>query len=154
MNRTKKKIIFIVTLVTGTALISVLAVGCGHGHKNMTPERAKKMASWKIEDALDEVNASDKQIASFETAANTVIDDIFEMKASHKAKHGELARELTRKTPDEQKILALVDEHLEEVRDVAHNSVETMLEAWNTLSVKQKQQLIAQLEAHHREMGQ
>ena len=152
MNTQKKKVIFIVTLVTAMALISVLAVGCGHGHKNITPERAKKMASWKIEDTLDKVDASDRQIATFENAADAVIDDIFEMKKSHHGKHAQLADELARETPDEQKILALVDEHLEEVRDVAHNSVETMLKAWNTLSVAQKKQLIAELEAEHREM--
>lgn len=154
MKTTKKKIIFIATMVTGTALISVLAVGCGHhGHKNMTPERAKKMASWKLEDVLDEVEASDKQIASFETAAYAVIDDIFQMKQTHGEKHQRLAGELAKATPDEEKILAMVDAHIEEIRDVAHNSVETMLEAWNTLSVEQKQKLIAQLEAHHRENG-
>jgi signal transduction histidine kinase len=102
MNTQKKKVIFIVTLVTGMAPISVLAVGCGHGHKNITPERAKKMASWKIEDALDKVNASDRQIATFENAADAVIDDIFEMKKSHHGKHAQLADELARETPDEQ----------------------------------------------------
>ena len=153
MKTTKQKIVLIATLVSAAAAISFLAAGCNHGHRHMTPERAKKMASWKIEDVLDEVDASDAQIEAFENAASSVIDDAFAMKSGHGEQHKKLAKELAKQTPDEAKIKEMVDAHIEEMRDVAYNTVDTMLGAWNTLSVNQKRALIKEMEKHHQEMG-
>ena len=135
-----------------TALVAVFAVGasaCGggmHSRHNMDPDRAKKMVSWKIDDHLDDIDATDSQRTALNKIAHTVVDDAF---ATHDddgtTKRGLLA-EWRKDDPDIDAMDKLIEERAAEYVAFAKNTARRSLEVHGVLDADQREKLATEME--------
>lgn len=139
-------------IVIGLSAIFVLAAGAafafpgGPGGKGgmrgfMNPERMLKMLTWKVDDACDEIEATDAQRA----LAHDVKQRLFEQgKAIHEDQRGtraDLVDAWLLDSPDGEAMRALVDAKIERMRAFAYSAIDASLEIHAALTPEQRQKL-------------
>jgi protein CpxP len=132
-------------LVIGGAV----AVSCSHGgHGKMTPERMKTIATWKVNDVLDDVDATSAQRKVVLDQTYKVIADFGKLHAQSEGDHEKLIAELVSSQPRADVINAMVDERIDAFRAFMHRSVDALLVANAALSVDQREQLADMAREH------
>jgi protein CpxP len=143
-----KKLLMIAAL--GAFSLSAVACGGPHHHREMTPERAKKMASWKLDDALDDIDATDRQREAVEAAKDRLIDRAFELRKDEDGTRESLKTQLLSDKPDKEAVHKLVDETVERWRAFAHEAADEALELNPQFDRKQRQAVAEMWEEHRR----
>jgi periplasmic protein CpxP/Spy len=134
-------------LVFGTA-VAATAVSCSHGHGKMTPERMKTIVTWKVNDVLDDIDATSAQRKVILDAAYKVLADFGKLHAQGEADREKLLAELESSQPREAVIDAMIDTHLEAFKGFLHRTVGTLLAANTVLDREQRAQLAEMARAH------
>jgi periplasmic protein CpxP/Spy len=136
--------------IAAVAVLSgAVAVACSHGgHGKMTPERMKTIVTWKVNDVLDEVDATSAQRKVILDASYKVLADFGKLHAQAEGDHDKLLVELGSSQPRAEVFHAMIDKRGDEIRAFLHRSVDTLLAANAVLSVEQREQLVAMAREH------
>jgi len=133
----KKKLAIAASAVLAVVLLS----GFRGGGWNRDPERIKQMITWKLNDKLDDLKATDAQ----KQAVHGVKDRLFEegklMAQEHQATRVEVLTQLESDYPDSQKLHGIVDARIDAVRAFAHRVVDAALEVHKVLTPEQRKEL-------------
>jgi periplasmic protein CpxP/Spy len=138
--------------IAGTAIVAVtLLTGFGFGrHHRGTPdpERIRQMVTWKLDDKLDDLNATEAQRSSIHAVKDRMLTEGQAMMADQKAARAEALTQLESATPDAAKLHALVDARVDAFRAFAHKATDAVLEIHRTLTPAQRQELTQEVRAH------
>ncbi|MCP3101122.1 periplasmic heavy metal sensor [Myxococcus sp. K15C18031901] len=136
----KKKLTLAATAIVAVVLLSGFAVRGGHrwGHD---PERIRQMVSWKLNDKLDDLDATDAQRQSINAVKDRLLDEGMKLAEAQRGVRSEVVTQLESATPDAKRLHALVDERIEAMRAFAHQATDAALEVHGTLSPEQRKEL-------------
>jgi Spy/CpxP family protein refolding chaperone len=143
---TKNKI-----LVAGSALLAfVLLTGFRGGGMHgwggpRDPERVKQMVTWKLDDRLEGLKASDAQKEAIHGLKDSLFEDGKRLFEEQKGAKAELLNQWESANPDSKAVHALVDARLDAFRAFAHKVADAALEAHRILTPEQRQQVTAQV---------
>jgi Spy/CpxP family protein refolding chaperone len=145
---TKNKI-----LVAGSTLLAfVLLTGFRGGHMGWggphDPERVKQMISWKVDDRLDELKATDAQKQSIHGLKDSLFEDGKRLFEEQKGARAEMLNQWESPNPDAKAVHALVDARLDAFRAFAHKVADAALEAHRVLTPEQRKQVTAEVREH------
>jgi Spy/CpxP family protein refolding chaperone len=133
----KKKI----AIAASAVLAIVLLSGFRGGGWHRDPERIKQMITWKLNDKLEDLEAT----AAQKQAVHGVKDRLFEegklLAQEHQATRVEVLTQLESDYPDSQKLHGIVDSRIDAVRAFAHRVVDAALEVHKVLTPEQRKEL-------------
>lgn len=112
---------------------------CSRGEYN--PERMKSMATHFVDEALDDLDATEAQ----RTALHGIKDDLLKeaqgMREKKKAMRQELVTLWDSPNPNPEEVHARIDARIEELRVLAHKAADAGLEVHQTLTPEQRAQV-------------
>ncbi len=127
---------------------AVLALGvtaCGG-----TPgDRLEKMVQWKVDDALDVVDATTPQKERVEQLTKTLISDAKPIITQGLETREALVTEWKSAAPDSAKVHQLVDAQLDAIRGFAHRLADSAIEVHALLTPEQRAKATKRIEDHH-----
>jgi periplasmic protein CpxP/Spy len=136
-NAMKKKLAIAASAVLAVVLLS----GFRGGGWNRDPERIKQMVTWKLNDKLDDLKATEAQKSTIHSVKDRLFEEGKLLASEHQATRLEVLTQLESDTPDAQRLHALVDTRIDAVRAFAHKVVDGALEVHRTLTPKQRKEL-------------
>ena len=136
-------------LVAGSALLAVVMLSGfawrgGHGGWGRDPERMKQFVTWRLDDKLEDLDATEAQKKSIQALKDRLFEDGKQVMADGQAARAEAFAQLSSDTPDAQKLHALVDARIEAMRAMAHKATDAALEAHQVLTPEQRKALAAE----------
>lgn len=147
MNTSRK-----ILLATSTLLAVVFLSGFRHGGPfgggPRDPERIKQMISWRMDDRLQELKATDAQKQALNGLKDSLFEDGKRLFADQKEARTQLLTQWDSATPDAQAVHAVVDARLDAFRAFAHKLADAALEAHRILTPEQRQQVTAEVREH------
>jgi periplasmic protein CpxP/Spy len=144
---TKGKVLLIGSAVLGVVLLSGFRGGhMGWGEKN--PERIKQMITWRLDDRLEDLKATDAQKRTIQGLKDSLIDEGQSLVKEQKNAGQELLGQWDAAQPDSRAVHALVDARVDAWRGFAHKVADAFLEAHRVLSPAQRQQVSTDVREH------
>ncbi|WP_338864118.1 Spy/CpxP family protein refolding chaperone [Myxococcus stipitatus] len=139
----KKKLAVAGSAVVAVVLLSGFAFRGGphHGHN---PERFKQVVTWKLNDKLDDVGATEAQRQSIHAVKDRLFDEGVQLAEGQHATRSEVVAQLESDKPDAQALHALVDARIEALRAFAHKATDAVLEVHGTLTPEQRKVLASE----------
>ncbi|RKH53338.1 Spy/CpxP family protein refolding chaperone [Corallococcus llansteffanensis] len=139
--------------IAGTAVVAVtLLTGFGFGgrghHGSPDPERIKQMVTWKLDDKLDDLDATEAQRTSIHAVKDRLLADGQQLMEGQQAVRKEALTQLESPNPDAAKLHALVDARIDAFRAFAHKATDAVLEMHRTLTPAQRQELASDYREH------
>lgn len=136
-------------LVAGSAVLAVVLLsgfaGSGNGCSGRDPERMKQIVTWRMNDKLEDLGASEQQKQAF----NALKDSLFEqgqgLAQGQQAVRQELLTQWESVNPDSKRVHQLVDDRFEAFRAFAHRVADAALEAHRILTPEQRQAVAAEV---------
>jgi Spy/CpxP family protein refolding chaperone len=119
------------------------ASGCGGRH---SPERVEKLVQWRVDDALDELDATPAQRERVQALAKEQVQRTKPLVEQAQRARTALIAEWKAPTPDAAKAHQLVDAQLDSVRSFAHGLVDAALEVRGLLTPTQREQISKHLD--------
>jgi len=154
------------TLLTGTKfVIPLVALGAAslfffggcrhheggfHGSCGHDPQRLEEVAREHLDEALDELDATDDQRAQVTALADRLLPQIRELVGEHRRVHEELRTAWSQETLDPAPLHALVDSRSEAFTRFAHEVVDAAAELHEVLTPEQRARLAERWERNHR----
>ncbi|ATB28055.1 Spy/CpxP family protein refolding chaperone [Melittangium boletus] len=140
-------------LLAGSAVLAfVLLTGFRGGHWGggaRDPERIKQMITWKLDDRLEELNATDAQKRTLQGLKDGLFEDGKRLVVENKEARKQALEQWDSAQPDATRVHALVDARVDALRGFAHKVADAFLEAHRVLSPEQRQQVSAGIRSHH-----
>jgi Spy/CpxP family protein refolding chaperone len=137
----------LLAIVATVALVGACGRGgCHGGHRDF--DEVRKFASWRLDDLLDDLDATDAQRVKIQTAAKDVLDDIEGMKKQHDSNKGQVFADFQAGREDPERLHALIDERFAEANGFAHRTLDRLLAAYNVLTPDQKQDVLDEWAEH------
>lgn len=137
-----------------TAVIAIFALGvssvlagCRHRHRH-DPEKVRKVATWIVEDALDDLDATDEQRTAIHASKDRILAEGMKLHAESKKAHEAIYQEWNQEEPDAERVHALIDERIEAFRVVAHEAADEAL-ATHALLTPEQRALVAERMREH-----
>jgi Spy/CpxP family protein refolding chaperone len=127
----KKSILYTTLGVGGVLLLSGFAVPRWHGHPG---QRIKAY----IEDLLDDVKATDAQRQQITAIEDKIIADAQALHQKQKGGHQELLDQWNAAQPDQAKLHAMIDAHVEAMRTIAYEAADGLVQAHGILTPEQR----------------
>lgn len=143
-----KKLAIAGSVVVAFVVLTGFAGRGGHHGWGRDPERIKQMMTWRLNDKLDDINASDAQRQSIHAVKDRLFDEGKQMMEDQRATRGEVVAQLESDTPDAKKLHALVDARIDAMRAFAHKVTDAALEVHRTLTPAQRKELAAEYREH------
>ncbi|SET33309.1 Spy/CpxP family protein refolding chaperone [Stigmatella erecta] len=135
--------------IAASALLAVaLLTGFRGGGWSRDPGRIQQIITWKLDDKLDDIDASDAQKQSIHALKDRLFSDGQRMMGEQKATRLEVLAQLESDRPDSQKLHALVDARIDAMRAFAHQVTDAALEAHRLLTPQQRQELATEYREH------
>jgi protein CpxP len=133
----------------------VLAAGVVFAASAMRgPERARQFINWRVDDALDELEATDAQRAKAHALKDRLFDEGMKLRESKEGVHAALVDQWRSERPDPAAVHSQVDRMADEFRAFAHKAADAALELHQTLTPEQRAELLQRAEQrrgrHHR----
>ena len=139
-----------VALVALVAVVGLAGFACAHHHHSHDPAQIQKMVNARVDDLLDDVDATPDQRTRIHAIADRLLASAKGAHAGHEQAHATLLAEWKADAPDRAKLHALVDARMDELRKLAHQAVDAGVEAHDVLTPAQRQKLTAKAERWHR----
>jgi Spy/CpxP family protein refolding chaperone len=133
----KKKIAIAASAVLAVVLLS----GFRGGGWNRDPERIKQMVTWKMDDKLEDLDATADQKKAVHAVKDRLFDEGKVLATEHQATRLEVLTQLESDYPDAQKLHSLVDARIDAVRAFAHKVVDAAIEVHRVLTPEQRKEL-------------
>ncbi len=130
-------------MLLGLSLAVMGATGCGGGAR---AERMEKMVQWRVDDALDELDATQAQRERVQAITKDAIAKAKPTAEQGQAASAVLVTQWKSSAPDSRAVHQLVDAQLDTVRAFAHVLVDKALEVHQLLTPKQRDQISSRLE--------
>ncbi|MBX7099537.1 MAG: Spy/CpxP family protein refolding chaperone [Myxococcaceae bacterium] len=131
-------------IVIAVSLASVLAA-CGRG---APAERMEKMVAWKVDDALDDLDATPQQRTQVEALSKKFVADVKPVLAQGEGTRDALVAEWKKSEPDATKVHAVIDGQLDAVKALVHSVADSALEVHRLLTPAQRDDVTKRLEKH------
>jgi len=137
------------TVITGLVATAFLVTSCGghHGFKR-DPEKMRKFVQWKVDDTLDDVDATESQKKQILAISDKIIRDFQQMHDAKDRDHEAILTELERDRPDAQYFHDLLDKRTAELNKLGHTTIDRMLQAWQVLDRSQRAELLEEIRDH------
>ncbi len=113
----------------------------GHGHRGHSPEAHRAHVEMASHWALDEVDATDEQVAEIDAIIDGVFADMESMRADHEEQHEQVEALLTAETIDREALEGMRQEALAHFDEASAIFVEAAADAAEVLSQQQRQDL-------------
>jgi len=139
-------------LVIGTAALAAFVLltgfrgGCGGHHPD--PARIDKMVQARLDDALDDVKATDEQRDRIRAVKDRLLADGQALRGDRRADAREMVSQWDAAQPDAQRLHALVDQRIDAMRRFAHQAVDAGVEIHGILTPEQRSQVSKKLHRH------
>ncbi|MFP2930193.1 Spy/CpxP family protein refolding chaperone [Pyxidicoccus sp. 3LG] len=143
-----KKIAVAGSAVLAVALLSGFAFRGGHHGFARDPERIKQMLTWKLNDKLEDLDASEAQSKSIHAVKDRLFDEGVQLVQEQRAVRAEALTQLESANPDAQKLHSLVDARIDAFRAFAHKATDAVLEIHRTLTPGQREELFKEYREH------
>lgn len=126
------------------AAIPLVAVGSGvayaHWGKDRHVERAQKFIKWRVNDVLEEIEASERQTEEVNRVVDGLIRDAVPMIEEHRRARGEF-KEMFFGGAEPDVVHAAIDERMAKFSELAHKAADAALEVRGTLTPEQLDEL-------------
>ena len=131
-------------LAAGVAIAATSTRGQERG-----PERARQFINWKVDDALDELDATDAQRAKAHALKDRLFEEGMKMRDEKEQVRAALMEQWKSDRPDAAAVHREVDRIADEFRAFAHQAADAALELHQTLTPEQRAELLQRAEQHH-----
>lgn len=131
-------------LVTGLAAVAAVVLFSGFAHGRgwaHNPERIRQMVTWKLDDKLDDLDATDAQRKAIHALKDDLLREGQSAFEGHHAVRQQFLAQLESPNPDAAQVHALVDQRVEAMRALAHKAADAALEAHRVLTPAQREEL-------------
>lgn len=118
---------------------------CGRGEPS--PERMQAMATHFVDEALDELDATEAQRTQLHGIKDQLLKDVQGMREKKKAIRQELLTIWESPNPNPEDVHARIDARIEELRLMAHKAADAGLEVHQTLTPEQRAQVTERIKA-------
>ena len=137
--------------VAGVAAILALAGfgRCG-GPRPHDPSQLAAFVTDRVDDLLDDLNASDAQRQQIHAIKDRLLAEGLELRRSGEPVHAAVKAQWESQSPDRAQLHALVDQRLEALRAFAHQAVDAGIELHDVLTPEQRARLEKKVERVHR----
>ncbi|WP_426745293.1 Spy/CpxP family protein refolding chaperone [Myxococcus faecalis] len=136
-----KKLAIASSAVVAVVLLSGFAFRGGHHGWGHNPERIKQVVTWKLNDKLDDLDATEAQRQSIHAVKDRLLEQGAKLAEEQRGVRSEVVGQLESATPDAKRLHALVDERIEALRAFAHQATDAALEVHGTLTPEQRKAL-------------
>jgi Spy/CpxP family protein refolding chaperone len=141
---TKNKLLVAGSAVLAVVLLSGFAGGSfGFGCNGRDPERVNQVVTWKLNDHLDQLKATEQQRQALHGLKDSLFEDGKGLFAEQQGAKAQLVEQWESPNPDAQAVHALVDSRVDAFRAFAHKLADAALEAHRILTPEQRQQVTA-----------
>jgi periplasmic protein CpxP/Spy len=131
-------------LLTGFTFAHNLHSGFGHD-----PAKVAKFVTWKVNDTLDDLKATDAQRARVLAVKDRMLGQGIRLHEQHAAVHDEIERQWKTERMDVQALRNLADQRLSELRGFIFQSIDGLAEVHDTLTPAQREQLLEEVKKLH-----
>lgn len=147
---TRNKVVLATSSLLAFVLLTGFAFRGGHGGWGgpRDPERLKQMITWRMDDRLEDLKATDAQKQALHGLKDSLFADGQRLFAEQKDARAELLGQWDSPTPDAQAVHALVDARLDALRAFAHQVADAALEAHRVLTPEQRARVTAEVREH------
>ncbi len=139
-------------LLLGVGIVTLTAFSgggwCHHGHRD--PAQMAAFVTNRVEDALDDLDATPDQRAKILAVKDRMLDAAKAVHADQAATHQAFLEAWKSEKPDAAKLHQLVDQRVEEMRKLAHQAVDAGVEVHDTLTADQRAKVTKKIERWHR----
>ena len=128
--------------VAGLAAGAVgLATGCGGPLGGGSPERAERFVSRRVDDALDDLKATDPQRQTVNALKDSAVQDVKAFMAEQRKAREEVLALWNVAAPDAAQAHALVNRRIDALRALAHAMTDSALQLHGALTPEQRAEL-------------
>ena len=146
MNPTLKRVLT-VSLTTLLVLGGLSSLVAWRGHHRMhDPAEVAAFVTDRVDDALDDLDATPEQRTRIHAVKERMIASVQKARGEHRDSRETVLAAWRSPTPDATRLHALVDEHLDAIRAVAHEAVDASIEVHGTLTPEQREKVTRKLE--------
>ncbi|OGQ80230.1 MAG: hypothetical protein A2289_10515 [Deltaproteobacteria bacterium RIFOXYA12_FULL_58_15] len=139
-------------LALGLAVLGIgVTVASCRQHRH-DPEKMHKFVTWVVDDALDDINATDVQREAVHQSKDRIFAEMKKVRADNKADHQAMLAEWNKESPDAAMVHALIDARIEAMRIVAHQAANEVLAVHGVLTPEQRAQLSEKMREHMDDM--
>ena len=139
-------------LIAGSAVLAVVVLsGFRGGHFGggaRDPERVKQMITWRMDDRLEDLKATEDQKQALHGLKDSLFEDGKRLFEENKGARGQMLEQWESANPDSKAVHALVDARMDAFRAFAHKVADAALEAHRIFTPEQRQQLTANVREH------
>ena len=128
--------------------VAALTAGCMGGHHGRDPEKMKAFVSDRVDDLLDDLDASDAQRTQIKAIEARLLAEGDRLRADHAAVRKEALERFTADPPDTARLHALVDGRMDAMRAFTHQFVDGLVEARAVLTPEQRVKFDEKLRKH------
>ncbi|HEX5745972.1 MAG TPA: Spy/CpxP family protein refolding chaperone [Archangium sp.] len=131
-------------MIAGSAVLAfVLLTGFRGGHFGgpRDPERVKQMITWRMDDRLEELKASEQQKQALHGLKDSLFEDGKRLFEENKGARAQMVEQWESVNPDANAVHALVDARMDAFRAFAHKVADAALQAHRILTPEQRQQV-------------
>ncbi|HYO71637.1 MAG TPA: periplasmic heavy metal sensor [Archangium sp.] len=133
-------------MIAGSAVLAfVLLTGFRGGHFGgpRDPERVKQMMTWRLDDRLEDLKASEQQTQALHGLKDSLFEDGKRLFEENQGARTQMLEQWESANPDSKAVHALVDARMDAFRAFAHKVADAALEAHRIFTPEQRQQLTA-----------
>jgi periplasmic protein CpxP/Spy len=142
----KKVLAFAAAVALGLSAIVALAAFRGHFHRD--PAEMAAFVSRRLDDALDDLDASPQQRTQIHALADKLLADAQTLRAGRQEVRRELVAQWDAATPDRAKVHAIVDQQIDQLRALAHEAADAAVDAHGILNADQRAKISKKLHRH------
>jgi len=117
------------------------------------PERAERFINWRVNEALDDLDATPDQRTRILALKDRSVADGREVFKGHAATRTELKAQWDSEKPDNTRVHAIIDERAEAMRGFAHKLADAVMEAHSILTPEQRSQVSEEMSARQGHCG-
>ncbi len=144
-----------VLLTAALAVVAIVALAgftygrpMGFGH-HLSPEKAYKFITFRVNDKLDDLKANPAQRQEVNAVKDQLFDQAKGIFAGRKDLHDQLVAQWNSAQPNAKQVHSLIDQRIDEMRAFAHSAADGALKVHDVLTAEQRAQLSAEIAEHH-----
>jgi Spy/CpxP family protein refolding chaperone len=130
-------------MLMAMSMAAVGATGCGGGNR---AERMEKMVQWRVDDALDELEATQPQRERVQQLTKDTLLKSKPIIEQAQSSRTELLTQWKAAVPDSVRVHQVIDAQLDTVRVFAHHLADSAIEVHQLLTVKQRDEVSERLD--------
>jgi periplasmic protein CpxP/Spy len=135
------------------ALVSIVTLtgfrgGCGRpDHRD--PAQVAAFVTERLDDMLDDLDATPAQRTQLQAIKDRMLQRVQALRATRQATHQTLLAEWNAEKVDRAKVHALIDERAAEMKALAHEAADAIIEAHDALTPEQRAKVAKKAERMH-----